>query len=284
MVFFTSRLAKLLLVIVVVIVVAMTSKVFTPTQPETESSSDSRSTSVRLPVRPGSALQLHGVDWAAPDQFSIVIVTDWNCNACAVGEEYYTKLGAELNLAGNIQVVGVSSQPLQETGAWLRSTGIVADHVLQDRDPFQQGFAIYPTVLLVDTAGIVTNAWFGKLSSDEEQELLVGIRGGPIDDPRSALPYAHFANEVTEDDLPSLVGRIDSIVLDPRKRSDFQKGHRPGAINLPSDEWESRLLNELDTSKTFIVDCTNLHLFACRVSGFRLKDQFGVSTVHLLIP
>ena len=285
MAFFTDRLGKLLLISAAVITaVTLTSMVLAPPEPETDASLLSPLTPVRIPARPGLALQLRGVDWAAADRFSMVIQTDRNCSACAVGEDYYAKLGAELNVAGEIQVIGISNQSIGVTDQWFRSMGVVADHVLQERDPFQQGFSIYPTVLIVDTTGIVTNAWFGKLSFEEEQELLAGIRGKSIDDSRSASPDAHFANEVSEENMPSLLRGIDSIVLDPRTRSDYRNGHRPGAINIPADEWESRLLNELDASKTFIVDCTDLHLFACRVSGFQLKDRFRIAMVHLLVP
>lgn len=45
---------------------------------------------------------------------------------------------------------------------------------------------------------------------------------------------------ISAKELKGYIGRRDTIVVDLRERSDYQKGHIPTAINIPFDEYEEK--------------------------------------------
>lgn len=69
-------------------------------------------------------------------------------------------------------------------------------------------------------------------------------------------------------------------VVDVREKEDYEKGHVPGAVNLPQSEWEN--LSGLDKDKVNILYCysTVCHLAAKAAirfadSGFKVMELDG---------
>ena len=67
-------------------------------------------------------------------------------------------------------------------------------------------------------------------------------------------------------------------IVDVRRREDYEKGHIPGAINLPKEQWESA--RGLAKDKTNVVYCYSqtCHLAAAAAVTFAKK---GYSVVEL---
>ena len=61
------------------------------------------------------------------------------------------------------------------------------------------------------------------------------------------------------------------VIVDVREAEDYEKGHIPGAINLPKEQWEN--LNELRRDKTNVVYCytQQCHLAANACARFAAK-------------
>ena len=59
------------------------------------------------------------------------------------------------------------------------------------------------------------------------------------------------------------------VIVDVREAEDFEKGHIPGAINLPSDKWHT--LRGLDKDKVNVIYCYNI---TCHL-GARGAVQFA---------
>ncbi len=55
--------------------------------------------------------------------------------------------------------------------------------------------------------------------------------------------------------LPGLIEN-GAIIVDVRSRSEFQQGSRPGSLNIPLDEIDSRS-KELDRQKTIVLCCAS---------------------------
>jgi hypothetical protein len=72
--------------------------------------------------------------------------------------------------------------------------------------------------------------------------------------------------------------------LDGRDRKVFEKQHRSGSVNIPGDEWDARLLKEVDPSQRVLFDCVGRYVAICRVEGWRLRDKFAFKDVTLIIP
>src|SRR5690348_9784802 len=62
-----------------------------------------------------------------------------------------------------------------------------------------------------------------------------------IQDTQAAVKY--FENELNFTANPGSVkkvseGKVDGVIIDLRKKEDFDKGHIPGAINIPFDKYD----------------------------------------------
>lgn len=53
---------------------------------------------------------------------------------------------------------------------------------------------------------------------------------------------------VSPQQATALINNEDAVVVDVRPKEDFRKGHLPGAINIPSRDFQRRM-NELDVHK-----------------------------------
>ena len=61
--------------------------------------------------------------------------------------------------------------------SWLKDEGVRVDQVKQ-ASLGDIGVRGTPTLLLVNSAGVVTNVWVGKLQPDQEQQVLAALRKG----------------------------------------------------------------------------------------------------------
>lgn len=80
-------------------------------------------------------------------------------------------------------------------------------------------------------------------------------------------------------DLENLQQEPGTVFLDVRTPSEFQRGHFPGAVNIPVDELRQHL-DRLDTGKTIYVNChSGLRSYlACRIlagNGFDCRNFSG---------
>jgi rhodanese-related sulfurtransferase len=93
----------------------------------------------------------------------------------------------------------------------------------------------------------------------------------PRPDPRGAEQY--FRNKMAYTTGPVEVSHMiesgeDIVVIDVREAEDYAKGHVPGAINLPQEQWPTQ--NGLQKDRTNIVMCYAhvCHLAAKACVGF----------------
>src|SRR5215204_6068374 len=75
-------------------------------------------------------------------------------------------------------------------------------------------------------------------------------------DPQGALQY--FRSKMTYTTGPVEVSHMlesgeDIVVVDVREAEDFAKGHIPGSVNLPQEQWAT--LNGLQKDRTNILVC-----------------------------
>ena len=76
---------------------------------------------------------------------------------------------------------------------------------------------------------------------------------------------------IDETEFKALLETGDVVVIDPRERELYARGHREGTVNIPVEELESRATVELSAARVVIVDCYRSSGSMCDVAGRILR-------------
>ncbi len=76
---------------------------------------------------------------------------------------------------------------------------------------------------------------------------------------------------IDEAEFKALLETGDVVVVDPRERELYARGHREGAINVPVEELDSRAAVELSAARVVVVDCYRSSGSMCDVAGRILR-------------
>ncbi|MGE8186527.1 rhodanese-like domain-containing protein [Pseudomonas sp. NPDC086278] len=104
----------------------------------------------------------------------------------------------------------------------------------------------------------------------------------------SAIALMHFSNRLTfETDCSDVFGSqqagdVDFVLVDTRGPSAFERGHVPGAINLPGRLISAEGLAAYPTSTLFVVYCAGPHCNGANKAavklaalGYPVKEMIG---------
>lgn len=113
----------------------------------------------------GAAL---GVDFT--DRTTLIMALQSDCGYCRESMPFYRRLLTQ-DRAGGVQVVVAA--PARDTGIsdYLASEGVTPDAVVLDRAG-ELPVSGTPTLLVVDSDGVVTHSWIGLLDAERESEVL----------------------------------------------------------------------------------------------------------------
>lgn len=118
----------------------------------------------------GTKFPAQDVDWKKSKQ-TLVLILSKTCHYCTESVPFYQRLMKD----GNTQVVAVTSQTVSEGREYLKNIGLTTGEVRQG-NPGSIGVVGAPTLVLVNNEGIVINVWSGKLSPEQEEEVLNQLR------------------------------------------------------------------------------------------------------------
>ena len=115
-----------------------------------------------------------GVDWRKNGR-TLVLAISTECHFCKDSTPFYRKL--EEQVGKDLKTVAVLPQPVAEAEQYLNGEGV---HVDQVEQAAMAGIGVKgtPTMLLVNSAGVVTKVWVGKIQPEREQEVLAALRKG----------------------------------------------------------------------------------------------------------
>lgn len=126
-------------------------------------------------LKNGSRIELAGVDWSHADR-TIVLALSTHCHFCDDSSGFYQRLLPVAGSAG-VPVVAVFPQSVDEARAhWaaqhLPLSGIVVLHAPAG----QLSISGTPTVILVNSKGVVLRAWTGEQSASGEAEIVHAVQ------------------------------------------------------------------------------------------------------------
>jgi thioredoxin-related protein len=125
---------------------------------------------VRTYIQKGQKVALENMDWAKNGQTMLLVLQN-GCHFCTESAPFYKTLVQDAAKRSDIHLVAVLPQPTDEGKKYLSELGVSIDDVRQA--PLSV-LAIEgtPTLILVNSAGLASEIWIGKLKPDKEAEVL----------------------------------------------------------------------------------------------------------------
>jgi len=80
-------------------------------------------------------------------------------------------------VGGSLKTVAVLPQPVAEAEQFLTVEGVRVDQVKQSTMA-AIGVQGTPTMLLVDSGGVVRRIWVGKIKPEQEEQVIAALRKG----------------------------------------------------------------------------------------------------------
>ncbi len=138
----------------------------------------------RQPVQTNSEGFASGVGKLAPSIDShpfektgtLILSLRSTCRFCTNSMPFYRRLLEDRKQIGvAVRVVVVSTEPREVTQAYLTENGVTADFVVQVNAANWRDYLRTPTLLQVDSKGVIVNQWTGQLTPDEEKRVLSAL-------------------------------------------------------------------------------------------------------------
>jgi thioredoxin-related protein len=121
-------------------------------------------------VAAGSKISLRDIDWEKNGQ-TLLLVMDTECSYCAASAPFYQQIVRENAQKRKVQLIAVLPQDVANSKQYLNHLGVPIDEVRQSAlDPL--GVKGTPTLILINDKAEVVRSWPGKLTPEEEKDVL----------------------------------------------------------------------------------------------------------------
>ena len=216
-------------------------------------------------IEAGSELKLKDVDWGRQPE-TLVLVLSTTCHYCTESAPFYRRLTAALEQRPDVRVLAVFPQSVEEGRRYLASMAVPIKEVRQEEIKSIR-VPLTPSLLTVNGAGRVVDIWTGRLDLKQEQAVFSGLKL------KDKYQLATEETGVTRVDFAELKRALAEkrplLILDVEERDVFAAGHIPGAVNIPADELEARIGEELSQTDTIVVysDSADLSQRATEIIG-----------------
>jgi hypothetical protein len=121
----------------------------------------------------GTILKPESVDWSRSDR-NLVLALSTQCHFCSESAAFYRKLLPAAR-SKQIRSVAVLPQPIEESRPYLETLGVEVQELKQL--PLSSiGVGATPTILLIDSKGVVLKTWEGKLPGTSEADVLAHLQ------------------------------------------------------------------------------------------------------------
>lgn len=126
-------------------------------------------------VKIGTRITLPNVDWSKSNR-NLVLVLSASCHFCSESTPFYQKLAQTKTGRGDVRMIAVLPQKVEEAQAYLNEHNLSVDEVRQ-ANPNTIDVRGTPTLVLVDRNGTVVDSWKGKLPPEKETEVATRLFG-----------------------------------------------------------------------------------------------------------
>lgn len=123
-------------------------------------------------IAAGSKMNLPNEDWGR-NRKTLLLGLSTNCKYCSASAGFYQRLAQAAS--ANTKLVAVLPQSREESQQYLAALKLPIENI-QQASPAALGIRGTPTLILVNSAGSVTNLWVGQLPHDKEEEVLAAVR------------------------------------------------------------------------------------------------------------
>jgi hypothetical protein len=192
----------------------------------------------RMPlIQPGMTLPLMTTGGEA--ERAVVLFLDSNCSICQSSIGFYRRLSDHVRRDRSVHLFITSpADRKRATQDWLleNQVSFEADVIPIDR-PWLKGYAVTPTLMIVNRAREVTDIILGKLSPEDEWKVLERLAG------THAKALKRSPIEVSRNDC--VFPAEDVQFVDTRDRVDFHSDPERRGDNIPFAELSTRALAEL---------------------------------------
>lgn len=120
----------------------------------------------------GSKFALQNVNWQSSAK-NIVLAVSTTCHYCTESAPFYRQL-VEQCKQQHVHTIAVLPQSVAEAQAYLQNEGVTVDDIRQA--PLSDlSVGGTPTLVLVDSGGVVRDVWVGKQPDTKEKEILAKL-------------------------------------------------------------------------------------------------------------
>jgi hypothetical protein len=122
----------------------------------------------------GARVAIPSLSWAPPDTY-VVLALSSRCRFCLESVPFYQSLSSwKERKHADLKLVVVSAEPTGVTETFLRSNRITVDAVVSY--PLQNlGISGTPTLMIVDSGGILRAVHDGKLEPNDQAEVIARL-------------------------------------------------------------------------------------------------------------
>lgn len=121
-------------------------------------------------VAAGTKISLPDVDWGKNHQTMLLVLAQ-GCHYCADSAPFYQKLLRETEQRGQVKLMAVFPPGSSDGKKYLNDLGVPIKEVkMASLDSI--GITGTPSLILVNSEGVVTNVWLGQLPPEKESEVL----------------------------------------------------------------------------------------------------------------
>jgi hypothetical protein len=131
-----------------------------------------------LRIAAGAKVSLPEMDWAKSDR-TLLLVLSKGCRFCSESAPFYQRLVLDTEGRGGARLVAVLPQDVNEGRKYLDELGVTIKEIKQSTLD-SLGVGGTPTLILVNSEGVVTDSWVGKLPPDKESEVLDRLQGSRV--------------------------------------------------------------------------------------------------------
>ena len=117
----------------------------------------------------GAKLSVPDMDWSKSNKNLLLVLSD-SCKYCSESAPFYQHLVQERSHRESFRLTAVFPQPVSDGQKYLSGLGVSIDDIRQ-LSPGTIKVRGTPTLLLVNSGGVVTDEWLGKLSPETEAEV-----------------------------------------------------------------------------------------------------------------